>query len=737
MSFTLEQFGVLSEKTLLFLFVLGKDGEIIASNSRCEILFPFDKNEIVGKYITDFMIDDDVSVFINSMSSLSDKTPLINKSFHFSSEKEGVLALKFDLTLHNNLVYATGIDTTKEYKEHKALLTISELTKTGAWYFNPRNDEMYWSKGCYLIKESDPSASITSKNGVSFYPEESSDQVKEYINRLIKDKKQYTCTEKIITEKGNEKWVKIVGQPIIYKNEVIYINGTMTDVTDRYNYIKKLKYSEETKQLALKGIQSGLFDYHVKEKEVFYSVDFKKMLGLPLDKDFVPEEEFIKMIHPDDVEKAIKRQQDNFNKKSKYYYNYYRIKHLNEGYRHYDIYGYIKKNKKGETIRMIGNLIDVHQKKINEKTIIESKNRLQAMVNNGFAYTVLLDTKGIILMTDEKSVKIIMRSYKIDPTKEKCRFIDVMPLNFKNSFAHEFNEALKGNTVKKEIERITHKGDLQWLEAKYTPILDHAKMVNSVLVSFHDITEQKLAEIAIKESHIKEQELNSLKSNILSNFSHEIRTPLNGIMTVSNLLLDEEKPEEREQLLIYLEESKNRLLDTINNLSNFSEIEAIKNNLNLKEYDINYTVETSYREYKHMAEAKKLVYQLELDHSCPQVRIDEDLFRSAVNNIIHNAIKYTNKGSITIRVSSKNSTNSKNNVYISVTDTGIGIDKENLKKIFDPFMQESFGLSRKYEGTGIGLSLSKRYIEILDGNIKVKSKVGKGTQFNIIIPKCQ
>jgi signal transduction histidine kinase len=204
-------------------------------------------------------------------------------------------------------------------------------------------------------------------------------------------------------------------------------------------------------------------------------------------------------------------------------------------------------------------------------------------------------------------------------------------------------------------------------------------------------------------------------------------------MTVSKLLLDEEKPDEREKLLEYLEESKNRLLDTINNLSSFSEIEAIKKNINVQKLDINYTIETSYREYKHMAKAKELTYQLELDQTSPLVSIDKDLFRAAINNIIHNAIKYTNKGNIIIKVNSKNS---KNNVYISITDTGIGIDKENLKKIFDPFMQESIGMSRKYEGTGIGLSLSKRYIEILDGKIKVKSKIGKGTEFNIIIPKC-
>ncbi|MEW7277426.1 PAS domain-containing sensor histidine kinase [Aquimarina sp. 2201CG1-2-11] len=386
-----------------------------------------------------------------------------------------------------------------------------------------------------------------------------------------------------------------------------------------------------------------------------------------------------------------------------------------------------------DVIRAIG--MDITKESLSNQALSitsESKKRLQAMVNNGFAYMLLLNTDGEILMTDKKSLSIIKRDFNVDPTLQTCRFIDVMPINFKNSFAHEFNEALKGNHVKKEIERITNKGNIQWLEAQYTPIFDQETIIDSVLVSFHDITEQKLAEIAIKESHIKEQELNNLKSNILSNFSHEIRTPLNGIMTLSKLIVDEQNQEEKIMLLRYLEESKNRLLDTINNLSNLSEVEAMKKNINLLKHDVNFTVETSFREYKHMAEAKNLSYNLVLDTTSPYIKIDNGLFKTALNNIIHNSIKYTNTGGIIVKVYSKKS---KNNVYISVTDTGIGINRENLNRIFEPFIQESIGFSRKYEGTGIGLSLSKRYIEILDGEITVESKVGIGTEFCIIIPE--
>ncbi|MBP2832934.1 PAS domain-containing protein [Aquimarina sp. U1-2] len=732
MPFTAEQLEILADKTLHFLLILKKSGQIITYNNRCKVIIPETHEERTVTYITDFIIDNDVKAFKKAITLLSTKNSILSKSFSFATEKHGVLSLKFDLTYHKGLVYAAGIDTTEEYKEHRALKTISKLTKTGAWYYNPKNKEMFWSKGCYLIKDLDPDTEMTRELGASFYAEEDRARIESYLDTLIQTKKPYKYTEKITTHKGNEKWIKVVAHPVIYKNEVVYVNGTIADVTARHNYIEQLKENEETKRLALKGIQSGLFDHLIQKNEVFYSLDFRKMLGLPLDQDYVSEEVFRKMIHPDDVEDAVKRHLNNLKKKGNHYHNFYRVRNRKGEYHHYEVYGFRRKDEHGDTVRMIGNLINVHQRKLNEKTIAENKNRLQAMVNNGFAYTVLLNLQGEILMTDEKSLKIIKRDFNVNPLETKSRFIDVMPLNFKNTFAHEFNEALKGNIVKKEIERITKKGNLQYLESKYTPILGQDESVNSVLISFHDITERKLAEIAIKEAHLKEQELNSLKSNILSNFSHEIRTPLNGIMTVSKLLLDEKRPEERKELLLYLEESKDRLLETINNLSNFSELDIIKNNLNQKVLDTNYTVETSFREYKHLAEAKSLKYVLELDPKSPQINIDDDLFRAALNNIIHNAIKYTIDGSIKIKV---NSDKSKNIVYISVIDTGIGIDKENLKKVFDPFIQESIGIDRKYEGTGIGLSLSKRYIEILGGRIKVNSNIGKGTDFTIIIPE--
>ncbi len=732
MAFTVSEFEILAEKTLLFLMVIDKDGKLITMNQRCETIFPFSKKEARGKSIIAFLIDEDASVMRQTLSSLTEENSKQNIRFRFVTKDKALVSLKIDFVLNTQVIYITGIDTTEEDKEHASLITLSKLTKTGAWHFNPKTEELYWSKECYHLHNLDTSIPITRAKGASYYPESSRAHVEHYLDTLITTKNPYEYTEKITTENGTEKWVKVIGNPVLHDDEVVFVNGTIADITERHLDVEKLKSNEETKHLALKGIRSGLFDHHIEENEVFYSHDFRKMLGLPLDIDFMPEETFRTMIHPDDAEDALKRHYENLEKDGNHYLNHYRLKHLEGGYRHYEVYGYRKKNEENKTTRMIGNLIDIHQKKINEKTIAENKNKLEAIVNNGFVYTILVDTKGVILMADQNSLDIIKHDYDVNPIETECRFIDVMPVNFKNIFAHGFNRACQGELVRKEVERVTHKGAVQWLEVKYTPIVDTTKIISTVLLSFHDITERKLAELATKEAHIRAHELNDIKSNILSNLSHEIRTPLNGIMTISDLLLHEDQPSERKKLLKYLEESKDRLLMTINNLSNFSESETIKEYLNYSNTDMNYCVETSYRAYRHIANTKKLQYDLKLDESCPTAHIDSDIFSTALNNIIHNAIKYTPKGSITIAVFTKPS--KPKNIYITVEDTGIGIQKKNISKIFDPFVQESFGLSRKYEGTGIGLSLSKKYIEILGGRIKIKSKVKKGTVFTITIP---
>jgi len=720
------------EKSSLYVIVLDTKGIIQQLNTSANASFK-SVNSCIGMPLQNFVLDKYESKLKEIIHKVSAGETVLNQHLKFpTTTSRGILALRLDFSLEEDHIYAIGSDVTKEDKEQQALSAISELGKIAAWYYNPITKELFWSKECYKMHGVDPEDVDRDQKGFYNYAEEIQERAKKYLYELLETKQSYDYIE-TVTKNDQKTYLRIAAEPVLHNNEIIFVNGTVADITERQEYIQQLEYSEETKRLALKGIRSGLFDQRLENNVVYINPSFRKMLGLSFTEDFLPTSEFRKMIHPDDLKGALERQEANFQKKNAYYFNHYRLRHLDEKYRYYEVYGYCKKDSDGKTIRMIGNLINVDKRIKNEQMLLKNQRRMQAIINNGFVYTFLLDKEGKILLTDKASASIIEKDFNVNPTKEIVRFIDVLPLNFKHTFADSFNEAFKGNTIRKELERLKQEGNSQWLEIKYTPIIDDQKNISTILITVHDITERKIAEIAIKEAHIKEQELNSLKTNILANFSHEIRTPLNGIMAISELLSTEKDIEERNKLLQYLKESKDRLLETINNLSNFSEVEAIKTNINLTKCDLNFTVESSYREYDHLAEAKKIDYTLILDKSSPKIEIDEQLFRTAFNNIVHNAIKYTNTGSITITITTDKTDN---NAVISVKDTGIGIEAENLTKIFDPFIQESIGFSRKYEGTGIGLSLSKRYIEILDGTIDVKSEAKKGSEFIIKLPIC-
>ena len=720
------------EKSSLYVMVLDTKGGIQQLNNCANASFQSDI-PCIGTSLYSVVLDKYESVLKEIIQKVTSGETVLNQQLKFpTTTSKGILTLRLDFSLEGENIYAIGVDVTAADKEHQALQATSELGKIAAWYYNPITKELFWSKECYKLHGIDPEDVERDQKGFYNYQEEIRDRAKKYLYELLETKQPYDYVE-TVTKDGKKTYLRIIAEPVFNNNKVIFVNGTVADVTERQEYIQQLEESEETKKLALKGIRSGLFDHHIESNLVYYSPSFRKMLGLPLKEEFLPEETFRKMIHPDDVEEALARHLSNLKKESAYYFNHYRLRHLDGKYRYYEVYGYCKKDANGTTTRLIGNLIDVDKRKKNEQIILKNQRRMQAMINNGFVYTFLLDTEGKILLTDDISIEIIKEDFNVNPIKTAVRFIDVLPLNFKNTFADSFNEALKGKITRKEVERVMQQGNSQWLEVKYTPITDQDDKVTTVLITGLDITERKIAEIAIREAHNKEQELNSLKTNILANFSHEIRTPLNGIMAISELLISEEDPQERDKLLGYLKDSKDRLLETINNLSNFSEVETIKTDLNLTKCDLNFTVETSYREYDHLAELKELDYKLILDENSPKVAINEQLFRTAFNNIIHNAIKYTHEGSVIITITSDATQNVS---IITVKDTGIGIETVNLRKIFDPFVQESIGMSRKYEGTGIGLSLSKRYLELLGGTIEVQSEIEKGSRFIIKLPLC-
>jgi len=227
--------------------------------------------------------------------------------------------------------------------------------------------------------------------------------------------------------------------------------------------------------------------------------------------------------------------------------------------------------------------------------------------------------------------------------------------------------------------------------------------------------------------------MNKIKSNFLANMSHELRTPLVGILGFAELLKEKLKGKPTTEMADRILTSANRLMDTLNLVLDLSRIEAKKVDFNLKPYRIPELIESQIQLFEAVAERKNLFLGLHVADQNVFANVDEQIFRQIINNLVNNALKYTYTGGVDISVDSIIE-DSKPYIKISVKDSGIGIPEESLGLIFQEFRQVSEGFNRHFEGTGLGLTITKNFIEMMNGQIKVKSIVGSGSTFTVLFP---
>jgi len=272
----------------------------------------------------------------------------------------------------------------------------------------------------------------------------------------------------------------------------------------------------------------------------------------------------------------------------------------------------------------------------------------------------------------------------------------------------------------------------RWINDTRTLIYNDAGHPVSIIGNSHDITERKQAEETLIKAKVKAEESDRLKSAFLTNISHEIRTPMNGIIGFAELLKEPKLTEEEQQSYIsIITESGERLLNTINDLMDISKIESGQMKLLISEININEQLECISIFFKPDLERKglQLVFSNQLSPNDVMIKTDKEKIRAILTNLVRNAIKYSNTGSIELGCKKEN-----NLLEFYVKDKGIGISKDRQKIIFERFVQAEMTNRRTYEGVGLGLSITKAYIEMLGGKIWLESEVGKGSVFYFNIP---
>ncbi len=362
----------------------------------------------------------------------------------------------------------------------------------------------------------------------------------------------------------------------------------------------------------------------------------------------------------------------------------------------------------------------------------QAEARYRTFMNNIPAIAVIKDGEGQILYINEPMSRIF--KIKLEEVQGK-KVGDWIPEEMAQTIRMHDQEVLSTKRPR-QFEEVFPSPDGKmhyWLSFRF-PLEGPGgeQLVGMVGI---DISQRKEAESALQAAKEMAETANRAKSEFLANMSHEIRTPLNGVVGMTDLALATDLTSEQQEYLETVKLSADSLLVVINDILDFSKIEAGKIDFEMVDFNIREALEMTMKTLAFRADEKGLELLCDFAPEVPEgVRGDATRLRQIVVNLVGNAIKFTDAGEVVLKVGISREEGGDPKLHFTISDTGVGIQPEKQKSIFDPFTQADSSTTRKYGGTGLGLSISVRLVQMMGGKLWVESEPGTGTKFQFLLP---
>ncbi len=377
----------------------------------------------------------------------------------------------------------------------------------------------------------------------------------------------------------------------------------------------------------------------------------------------------------------------------------------------------------GQTAGLVGVMLDISERKRTETVLMENEERLQTILGTIHTGVVIVDFPSERIV-DANDAAVAMSGY---PKHQLIgtQFQDLFP---------NASQILRSQSV------MNREAILMGQSGEEIPILKSVARVyldgrEQFLVSFVNIADRKKAETQLRKAKELAEEATRAKSDFLANMSHEIRTPMNGVIGMLQLLIDSDLNEKQNQYADMAYSSAKSMMTVVNDILDFSKIEAGRMDLESRPFDLYELMDKVLKVHTGSCREKGLELAGYLSNEVPRHLIgDAGRIHQILNNLIGNAVKFTEHGHILLRITSKEMGSRHALVRFEVEDSGIGIAQDKQEKIFDQFAQADSSTTRRFGGTGLGLAITRRLTQCMKGNIRLHSEVNEGSRFSVVIP---